>query len=130
MSGKRGVLRLREAHPQLNERAESPQESKLRLILLGANIRGLIANVEIRTSGGFDYRGDLAIPQRKMIIEYQSAFHETPERFRSDMSRISRLQADGWMVVQVNKDDLRDPLELVARIRRALFTRPFFPREL
>ena len=130
MHGRRGVVILREAKPLLNNRAESPQESKLRVILMGALIAGLVANYPIRTSGGYVYRGDLVVPKRKLIIEYQSAFHEITGRFRADMTRISRLEADGWMVMQINKDDLANPLELVARVRRALRDRPIFPVEL
>ena len=34
-----------------------------------------------------------------MLIEYQSGFHEGPDRFRADMTRRSRLEADGWFVI-------------------------------
>jgi very-short-patch-repair endonuclease len=78
----------------------------------------------IRTSGGHAYRGDLVIPSRKVVIEYQSRFHESPVDFRKHMTRISRLEADGRVVIQVNADDLDDPEELVARIRRVLDARP------
>ena len=125
-AGHRGVKKLRLAIARLNERSESPQESVLRVIIVDAGIPGLAVNHPIRTSGGFDYRADLAFPDRKVIIEYQSAFHETPESFRADMTRISRLEADGWKVIQVNRDDLRTPLELVSRIRHVLATRPHF----
>ena len=59
-----------------------------------------------------------------MVIEYQSRFHEAPVDFRTDMTRISRLEADGWVVIQVNADDLDDPGELLARISRVLASRP------
>ncbi len=36
------------------------------------------------------------------------------------MTRIARLESLGWRVIQVNKDDLRDPRELAERIRRTL----------
>ena len=39
------------------------------------------------------------------------------------MTRISRREADGWVVIQVNSDDLRNPVELVDRIRRVLSAR-------
>jgi very-short-patch-repair endonuclease len=122
----RGVISLRAAVGQLDERSESPQESKLRVIISHAGLRGLSANFPITTSGGFNYRADLAFPERKLILEYQSAFHETPDRFRSDMTRISRLETDGWKVMQINKDDMDRPMELVSRVRRALASRPHF----
>jgi very-short-patch-repair endonuclease len=122
----RGVVRLRQALPRLNDRSESPQESKLRVIVMDAGIPGVEANYWITTSGGHHYRADLAIPHRRLLFEYQSAFHETPESFRSDMTRVSRLEADEWKVMQLNKDDIAAPVELVARIRRVLALRPYF----
>jgi very-short-patch-repair endonuclease len=122
----RGVVKLRHAVARLNDRSESPQESRLRLILEDAGLPGLEANYAIRTSGGFSYRADLAFPRRRLIVEYQSAFHETPERFRADMTRVSRLEADDWKVMQVNKDDIATQVELVTRVDRMLRTRPYF----
>jgi very-short-patch-repair endonuclease len=124
--GRRGMRMLVEAHPLLSERSESRKESQLRVIVKIGGILGVRANYEIRTSSGFTYRGDLAIPERKLIIEYQSGFHNSPEAFRADMTRISRLAMDGWYVMQVNSDDLRDPLELCQRIWQVLADRPTF----
>jgi very-short-patch-repair endonuclease len=73
-----------------------------------------------------NYRIDLAIPSRKVAIEYQGDYHRDPEQWRRDMTRVSRLESDSWFVIQVNADDLRDPAELVARIRNVLVTRPLF----
>jgi very-short-patch-repair endonuclease len=124
-SGRRGVKRLRVAHPYLDPRSESPQESKLRYVLVAAGLKGLAANFPIRTSGGYNYRGDLVFPSHKLIIEYQSdQHHNSPEKFRADMTRVSRLQADGWTIMLVNADDLQNPLELVARILRVLARQP------
>jgi very-short-patch-repair endonuclease len=124
----RGVIRLRAALELLNDRSESPQESKLRVILTNARLPGLSVNLPITTSGGYRYRADLAFPERMLVIEYQSAFHENPASFRDDMTRISRLEADDWKVMQVNKEDIAAPVELVARIRRTLAGRPHFAR--
>lgn len=125
--GRRGLKTLRAALPLLNNRSESPQESNLRVIVVRSGIEGVVANFEIRTTGGYDYRGDLAIPARKFIVEYQSRFHDKTKEFRSDMTRISRLEADGWFVMQVNKDDLGNPSELLQRIGTVLQTRPRMP---
>ena len=40
------------------------------------------------------------------------------------MTRISRLEADGWYVLQINNGDLGNPGELVQRIRKVLESRP------
>lgn len=36
------------------------------------------------------------------------------------MTRRTRLEAQGWHVLELNWDDLKDPRELVASIRMAL----------
>lgn len=58
-----------------------------------------------------------------MLLEYQSDYHSDPENFRADMTRRARLDADGWFVMLINANDLRDPGELIARIRTVLESR-------
>ncbi|GAB3605228.1 DUF559 domain-containing protein [Conyzicola nivalis] len=121
-----GRSRLADALPLLNDRSESPKESQLRVIFVQAGLPGLAVNLPITTTDGYRYRADLAFPERKTIVEYQSRFHDPAANFRADMTRISRLEADGWVVIQVNGDDLNDPEELVRRVIRVLASRPFF----
>ena len=123
--GRRGKPRLRVAVELLHDRAESRRESHLRVIIVRAGVAGLSVNFPITTSGGFRYRADLAFPERKVVVEYQSEYHGDESQRRKDMTRRARLEADGWYVMEVNADDLRDPAELVQRIRRVLAARPF-----
>ena len=48
--GRRGLRRLREALPLLDDRAESPQESRVRVILVLAGITGFRANHRVTTT--------------------------------------------------------------------------------
>ena len=116
----RGIRACRAALPLLSTRAESPPESHLRVLLLTSALTGLQVNVWIPVSGGWRYRADLAFPAAKMIIEYQGDHHRDPKSYRDDLTRISRLEADGWYVMQVTAGDLDYPAELVDRIRRKL----------
>ena len=118
--GRRGKPALHAALPLLNDHSESPQESRLRVIVVTAGFKGVVANLPITTSGGYHYRADLSFPEHKVIVEYQSRFHDGSKEFRADMTRISRLEADRWYVMQVNKDDLDNPVELLQRIRTIL----------
>lgn len=122
--GRRGKPAMRAALELLNDRAESRRESHLRVILLQGGVAGLEVNWPIVTSGGFKYRADLAFPDRKVIIEYQSEYHGDEAQRRRDMTRRSRLEADGWFMIEVNANDLRDAPELLQRIRRVLASRP------
>jgi len=118
-----GSGRRSECMPYIDEGSESPMESELRVIVITAKIPGFVANMWIQMPGA-RYRGDLVFPERKVIVEYQSEYHFDPAQRRRDMTRIDRLQAAGWYVMQVNLDDLNDPDELVARIRSVLASRP------
>jgi len=124
MTRMRGIRRAREALPLLSDRPESPQESKLRLIL----IRGGMPEPEINhelvdTETGKHVRPDFRFPKFKLILEYQGDYHRTKSQWRKDMTRRSRLEAQGWYVMELNADDLRDPEELLARIRSVLARR-------
>jgi very-short-patch-repair endonuclease len=123
-AGHRGVRKLRMALALLNDRAESPKESELRVIVVLAGITGLEVNLSITTTGGFTYRGDIAFPRQMVLIEYQGDHHRDPETFRRDMTRASRLEADGWYILNLNANDLHNADELTARIRRILRSRP------
>jgi very-short-patch-repair endonuclease len=121
--GRVGAGARRQALPHLDTGAESPPESELRVLISLAGIEGFVANRWVQVPGA-RYRGDLVCVERRMIIEYQGAYHFDPAQRRKDMTRIERLRAAGWFVMEVNADDLRDPDELVARIRRVYESRP------
>ena len=121
---RRGIRLLRAAIPLLSDRSDSRQESRLRLILVAAGLGEVAANVPITTTDGFRYRADFAFVGRRVLVEYQSGYHETSEQYRADQTRRSRLEADGWFVVEVNADDLADSRELVRRLARVLALRP------
>ncbi|HWH96780.1 MAG TPA: DUF559 domain-containing protein [Pseudolysinimonas sp.] len=107
---------LREAIRLARPRSESRPESVLRLILLRCGWGEPEANLEVRGLDGRSMRIDLAFPQHNLAIEYHGDYHRTPEQWRRDLARRSRLEALGWTVVELTADDLRDPDELVARI--------------
>ena len=120
---RRGRVTRHAALLELHDRSESPRETGLRLLCTRAHLPGLSVNLPIRTSGGFDYRADLAFARAKVIVEYQSRFHDSPDRQIKDRTRRSRLQADGWLIIEVSSEDLRSPTELLARISRTVAAR-------
>ncbi len=122
---RRGVLLLREALPLLNDRAESPPESILRVILERGGLPAPRINRNITgAASSFIGRVDFAFDGLRLVLEYQGDYHRTSkDQWPRDMTRRSRLEAQGWRVMELNWDDLTDPSELVARIR-ALIARP------
>lgn len=123
--GRRGRRALRAALPLLSDRAESPQESRLRVILVTAGIRGFEVNHPI-TVRRRSFRADIAFPRKRLIIEYQGDYHRDREQWRRDVSRQSILATDDWFTMEVTAHDLRDSAELCARVRFLLAKRPTF----
>ncbi|MGY1830609.1 endonuclease domain-containing protein [Geodermatophilus sp. SYSU D01180] len=100
--------------------AESPQETRLRLLLRGA-LPAPVAQYRVTdASGGFVARVDFAWPDRRVAVEYDGLWHAEPGQFARDRQRLNRLQAAGWRVVFVTAADLHRPAELIARIAAAL----------
>ena len=120
--GKRGMRSLREALGLLSDRSESPPESILRVIIhQGGLPTPKINHTLVDTETGRQLRPDFLFENEKVLLEYQGDYHRTKEQWRKDMTRRSRLEAAGWRVMELNWDDLDDPVELVARIRSLLY---------
>ena len=121
-AGQPGMARMREALPLLSDRSESPPESALRVITVQAGLPLPRVNYEIvHREDGTTVRTDLAFDRYKVLLEYQGDYHRSAKgQWRKDMTRRSRLEAAGWIVIEINADDLRDPVELVSRIEAAL----------
>ena len=101
--------------------AESPQESRLRLILIAGGLRRPVTQYEVRTpSGLFVARLDLAYPQHRLGVEYEGDRHRGRSVFQQDLRRINSLRACGWSVLRFAAADLREPARVVAAVRAAL----------
>lgn len=79
-----------------------------------------VSNHPIVTRRGERFRADLAIPERGILIEYQGDYHRDPQQFRADMTRTSKLEAEGWYVMQLNANDLSHPHELIERVLQVI----------
>ncbi|MEO8093483.1 MAG: DUF559 domain-containing protein [Pseudolysinimonas sp.] len=115
---------LHQALSLLDDHAESRPESRLRVILArGGFPAPLINHALVLTDSGTEVRPDFRFLQQRVILEYQGDYHRTRAQWRKDMTRRSRLEAAGWAVVELNADDLRDPIELCGRIRTIMWRR-------
>ena len=117
--GRWGVSRVRRAVPLVDPRAESPQESRLRVLLVLAGLAP-VPQFEVLDGGCFVARVDLAFPDARLAIEYEGAHHFEDGQIPRDDARLERLRAAGWRVIRVSAADLRDLDALLARIRTAL----------
>jgi very-short-patch-repair endonuclease len=113
----RGSRRAREAVGLADPRAESPRESVLRVVLALAGI-ATVPQFTVRDADrGFVARVDLALPDLRLAIEYDGAWHGEAPQLAKDRRRMNALTAAGWRVLFVTAADLRDPPALVAKVR-------------
>jgi hypothetical protein len=115
-----GSRRARSACALADGRAESPQETRLRLLVGRSGLPEPIAQFRVLDRGRFVARVDFAWPERRVALEYDGLWHGDPRQFAADRARLNRLTAAGWTVVFVTAADLHRPAELTARIAAAL----------
>ena len=101
-------------------RAESPQETRLRLLVGRSGLPVPVAQLTVRDGGRFVARVDFGWSAQRVALEYDGLWHGEPGQFARDRDRLNRLQAAGWRVVFVTAGDLRRPEALIARIAEAL----------
>jgi hypothetical protein len=100
--------------------AESPPETRVRLLLRRGGLPEPVAQYEIRHARNFVARVDFAWPALKVALEYDGAWHGETGQFARDRRRLNRLQEAGWRVVFVTAADLHDPARVLATVRAAL----------
>lgn len=117
-TGQRGVKNLRLALPLLNDRAESPKESILRIELVLAGVPTPEVNVDVFDAfGRFIARADLLFREYRLILEYEGLQHLLdPDQWQHDIERVRKLEDEGWRVIRVTKADLVNPRPLIVRI--------------
>lgn len=130
--GRRGRSRLLEALELLDDHADSPPESIIRVTIVLAGISGVRANYAIYDARGIQIASaDLCFPAHRVIFEYQGDYHRTePDRWRKDRTRRARLAAAGWHVIEIAANELADRRMLLQLIRDALALFPARPRPI
>jgi Protein of unknown function (DUF559) len=120
--GLRGGAHARRVLALASPGAESPMETRLRLILVLAGLPQPVVQHEVRgATGGLIARLDLAYPAVQVAIEYDGDHHRERDRFRRDVARLNRLRLLGWTVLRFTADDvLRRPEHVVAQVRAIL----------
>lgn len=116
--GVRGVRLVRSTLELVDGAAESPQESRLRLILIRGGLprpQCQIRFPELRI------RIDMGWREWKVAVEYDGIQHWADSSQRAwDLERIALLEAAGWVIVRVSAQMLARPDAVVARVRAKL----------
>lgn len=106
--GARGIVQLRQALKLADPGAESPQETRTRLLFVGAGLPPPRTQIEVHENGLFVARLDMGWPEWKVAVEFDGAHHWTdPAQRARDIDRLAELEALGWRIVRVSGDMLR-----------------------
>ncbi len=121
--GARGMVQLRRVLELMDGGAESPQETRTRLLLIAAGFpKPQTQIVVVDEYGEFVGRVDMGWKEWKVGVEYDGPQHwTTPEQHARDIDRLADLAAQGWVIIRVSRDLLRyRPHVFLARVRDAM----------
>lgn len=122
----RGCHTSRRAAQLVRERVRSPQETKLRLVLVLSGLPEPECNVDLGGEWFFLACVDLYLRRWGVVVEYEGDQHRTDDKqFQRDIGRYEELAAAGYLVVRITKVDMRDPRRVAERIHRALVSRGY-----
>ncbi|BBX17962.1 hypothetical protein CRI77_22080 [Mycolicibacterium duvalii] len=120
----RGVRRLDAVLDLVDAGAESPQETRLRLLLMRKFPRPSTQIPILRPDGYRRYYLDMGWDDINVGVEYDGEQHRTDqESYRRDIKRMEYIQSAGWLVVRVVAGDR--PKEIVARVGAARASRAY-----
>jgi Protein of unknown function (DUF559) len=120
--GYRGIRRLRSALKLVDGGAESPQESRVRLLLVAAGLPPPETQIEFTDEfGTARIRVDMGWREWRVAVEYDGVQHWADRYQRAwDIDRIAILEAMGWAVVRISAEMLSRPEVIIERVRSKL----------
>jgi hypothetical protein len=123
--GVRGIVQLRRVLEFMDGGAESPQETRTRLLLIAAGFPKPQTQILVAgEDGSFVGRVDMGWAEWRVGVEYDGPQHWTaPEQHAHDIDRLAELAAQGWVIIRVSRDLLRyRPHVFLTRVRDAART--------
>lgn len=122
-SGRKGIMRARQALDLFDPGAQSPKESWLRVVLMQAGLPRPQTQIPVRDEFGSAIAYlDMGWEDVKVAVEYDGEQHRTDRwQYTWDVRRLEMLESLGWTVVRVVAGDR--PAEIVRRVRAALARR-------
>ncbi|QXG75234.1 endonuclease domain-containing protein [Modestobacter sp. L9-4] len=118
----RGAARARRVLAVADPNVDSPMESVLRWLLHEAGLpRPTLQFRALDDRGRLIGFGDLAWPDRRVLVEFDGEVHRERGVFVNDLRRQNRLVLEGWTVLRFTSADvLGRPQDVVATVSRAL----------
>ena len=116
----KGIGKLRMALELCDPNAESPMETRLRVLLCRAGLPRPESQVDLHDNAGrFVGRADFYYRQRRLAIEYDGATHR--ESLAEDNRRQNRLLEAGYDLLRFTGEDVqKTPGAIVAQVATAL----------
>ena len=118
-SGRRGIKRARAVLELVDPGAESPRETRLRLIIMRAGYPRPETQIRVKNEYGVLIgEVDMGWADLKIAIEYEGDHHRTNRsQFNKDIRRFDALIALGWIVIRVTALDTE--AVVIARVAAA-----------
>lgn len=111
----------RGAYAHLDQGAQSPRETRLRLALTQSGLPRPVTQARISDGERFLAQVDLLYAEHRVVIEYEGGQHLTdPEQWSSDIDRYATLARLGFTVIRVTAARMRAPDGVVTEIFQAL----------
>lgn len=120
--GRRGVRTMRRALCLADARAESPMESRLRVLLIEEGLPPPVPQYALYDDRNrFVARIDLAYPECRLGIEYDGEHHWEASAHVADRQRQRRVQRCDWELLRLTAADVyRNPESVVRDVADAL----------
>ncbi|QBJ95823.1 DUF559 domain-containing protein [Rhodococcus sp. ABRD24] len=120
--GDRGLKQLRRVLDLADAGADSPWETRTRLLVIRAGLpRPQTQYMFHGANGRIDAQVDMAWPQYRVVLEYDGDHHRERRQYAQDVRRRAKVRQRGWDVVVATKElVLFHPDELLDRLTTAL----------
>lgn len=120
--GARGIQQLWGVLELMDGGAESPQETRTRLLLIAAGFPPPETQIVVVDEyGQFVGRIDMGWKEWMLGVEYDGPQHWTVAAHAHDIDRLAELAAQGWTIIRVSRDILRyRPHVFLTRVREAM----------
>lgn len=119
--GRPGAPRLRGALELARTGSASPPETRIRLLIRDAGLPEPVLDHDVYDEfGRFLGCSELAYPELRIAIEYESDGHLSQQQLRRDIDKYQAYAEAGWTVVRLTSQHVhRFPAEGIRRIRHA-----------
>jgi hypothetical protein len=121
--GRRGIKRARASLELIDDGAQSPKETWLRLLLIRAGLPRPQTQIAVRNELGYvEAYLDMGWEDMKIAVEYDGDQHRTDRaQYVKDIRRLEMLERRGWIVIRVIAED--SPEDIIRRVCEALARR-------